>query len=88
MKESKLNFKRKIMEQILKEIQALKTQQFAFNNLMLENGKQNDLVYVVLKELLFELREEKKKGGLEEIIESMLRKLDILIGKLDNIEEI
>lgn len=76
------------MEQILKEIQALKTQQFAFNNLMLENGKQNDLVYVVLKELLFELREEKKKGGLEEIIESMLRKLDILIGKLDNIEEI
>ena len=74
------------MEEILKEIQALKTQQFAFNNLMLENGKQNDLVYVILKELLFELREEKKKGGLEEIIESILMKLDILIEKLDRLE--
>jgi len=42
---------------------------------------------VVLKELLSELREEKKKGGLEEIIESILLKLDVLIGKLDDIEE-
>ena len=75
------------MEEILKEIQALKTQQLAFNNLMLENGKQNDIIYVVLKELLSELREEKKKGGLEEIIESILLKLDVLIGKLDGIEE-
>ena len=49
------------MEEILKEIRALKTQQFAFNNLILENGKQNDIIYVVLKELLSELREEKKK---------------------------
>lgn len=75
------------MEEILKEIQALKTQQFAFNNLMLENGKQKDLIYVVLKELLLELREEKKKGGLEEIIESILLKLDVLIVKLDKVEE-
>ena len=75
------------MEEILKEIQALKTQQFAFNNLMIENGKQNDLIYVVLKELLSELREEKKKGGLEEIIESILLKLDVLIEKLKKIEE-
>ncbi len=74
------------MEEILKEIRALKTQQFAFNNLILENGKQNDLIYVVLKELLLELREEKKKGGLEEIIESILLKLDVLIGKLDDFE--
>ena len=74
------------MEEILKEIQAFKTQQFAFNNLMLENGKQNDVIYVVLKELLSELREEKKKGGLEDIIENILMKLDALIGKLDGIE--
>ena len=74
------------MEEILKEIQALKTQQLAFNNLMLENGKQNDIIYVVLKELLSELREEKKKGGLEEIIESILLKLNLLIEKLDGIE--
>ena len=75
------------MEEILREIQVLKTQQLAFNNLMLENGKQSDLVYVILKELLSELREEKKKGGLEEIIENILLKLDVLIGKLDGIEE-
>ena len=75
------------MEEILKEILALKTQQLAFNNLMLENGKQNDIIYVVLKELLSELREGKKKGGLEEIIESILLKLDVLIEKLDKIED-
>ncbi len=75
------------MEEILKEIQALKTQQLVFNNLMLENGKQNDIIYVVLKELLSELRDEKKKGGLEKIIESILLKLDVLIGKLDVLEE-
>ena len=74
------------MEEILKEIQVLKAQQLAFNNLMLENGKQNDIIYVVLKELLSELREEKKKSGLEDIVESILLKLDVLIGKLDQIE--
>ncbi|MCF6243877.1 MAG: hypothetical protein L3J43_02440 [Sulfurovum sp.] len=71
------------MEEILKEIQAVKTQQLAFNNLMIENGKQGDLIYVVLKELLLELREEKKKSGLNEIMEKILLKLDVLIGKLD-----
>ena len=75
------------MEEILKEIQALKTRQLAFNNLILENGKQNDMIYVILRELLLELREEKKKAGLKEIIESILLKLDVLIGKLDGIEE-
>ena len=75
------------MEEILKEIQTLKTQQFSFHNLMIENGKQSEMLYVVLKELLSELREEKKKGGLEEIIESILLKLDVLIGKLDGLEE-
>ena len=75
------------MDEILKEIQALKIQQLAFNNLMLENGKQNDMIYVILRELLLELREEKKKAGLKEIIESILLKLDVLIGKLDGIEE-
>ncbi len=74
------------MEEILKEIQTLKTQQFTFNNLMIENGKQSEMLYLVLKELLSELREEKKKGGLEEIIESILLKLDVLIGKLDGFE--
>lgn len=74
------------MEKILKEIQELKIQQLAFNNLMLENGKQNEMIFTVLKELLLELREEKKKGGLQEIIESILLKLDVLIGKLDELE--
>jgi len=74
------------MEEILKEIKALKTQQFAFNNLMIDNGKQNDMIYVVLKELLLELKEEKKKDGLNQIMESILLKLDVLIGKLDEIE--
>ena len=73
------------MEKILKEIQALKTQQLSFNNMMLENGKQNELIFVVLKELLSELKEGKEKGGLVEIIESILVKLDVLIGKLDNV---
>ena len=71
------------MEEILEEIQILKTQQLAFNNLMIENGKQNDMIFVVLKELLSELREEKKNGGVVEIIESILLKLDVLIEKLD-----
>jgi len=73
------------MEELLKEIQLIKTQQFAFNNLMLESTKQNDMVYVVLKELLLELREEKKKDGLNKIMEGILLKLDVLIGKLDEI---
>ncbi len=74
------------MEKILKEIQELKTQQLTFNNLMLENGKGNEMILVVLKELLSELREEKSKGGLEKTIESILVKLDVLIGKLDVLE--
>ena len=41
------------MEEILKEIQTRKIQQFVFNNLMIENGKQSEMLYVVLKELLF-----------------------------------
>jgi len=77
--------KGKNMEELLKEIQLIKTQQFAFNNLMLESTKQNDMVYVVLKELLLELREEKKKDGLNKIMEGILLKLDVLIGKLDEI---
>jgi len=74
------------MDEILKEIRELKTEQMAFNNLMLENGKQNEMIFVVLKELLVELREEKKNGGLEEIIEGILRKLDVLIGRLDGVD--
>jgi len=75
------------MEKILKEIQALKTQQLSFNNMMLENEKQNELIFVVLKELLLELKEEKEKDGLNKIIEGILLKLDVLMMKLDDIEE-
>jgi DNA replication protein DnaC len=74
------------MEKILKEIEELKTRQLTFNNLMLENGKQNEMIFVVLKELLSELREEKEKGSLKEVIENILKKLDILIEKLDELE--
>ena len=70
------------MEKILKEIQILKTQQLSFNNMMIETGKQNEMILVVLKELLSDLREENNKGGLEEMLESILKKLDALIGKL------
>lgn len=74
------------MEKFFKEIQELKTQQLAFNNMILENGKQNELILMVLKELLSELREEKEKGSLKEVIENILLKLDVLIGKLDELE--
>ena len=75
------------MDEILKEIRELKTEQMAFNNLMLENGKQNEMIFVVLKELLVELKEEKKNGGLEDIIEGILCKLDVLIGRLDGVDQ-
>jgi hypothetical protein len=72
------------MEEILKEIQTIKTQQLAFNNRIIENGKQNEMILVVLRELLSDLREEdKEKGGQEEIIEGILMRLDVLIDKLD-----
>jgi hypothetical protein len=75
------------MEEILKEIQTIKTQQLAFNNRIIENGKQNEMILVVLRELLSDLREEdKEKGGQEEIIEGILMRLDVLIGKLDSIQ--
>jgi hypothetical protein len=75
------------MEEILQEIKELKTQQLAFNNMMLENGKQNEMIFVVLKELLSELREEKGKDGLKDAIENILAKLEVLIGKLDELEK-
>ena len=75
------------MNEVLKEIHEIKTQQLVFNNLMLENGKQNEMILVVLKELLSELREEKEKGSLKEVIEDILVKLDVLIGKLDEFQE-
>lgn len=74
------------MEKILKEIQELKTQQIMFNNLMLENGKQNEMIFTVLKELLTELREEKGKDGLKDVFKDILIKLDILIEKLNELE--
>lgn len=74
------------MEEILQEIQELKTQQLAFNNLMLENGKQNEMILVVLKELLSELGEEKGKDGLKDVVENILAKLDVLIEKLNDPE--
>lgn len=75
------------MEEILQEIKELKTQQLAFNNMMLENGKQNEMIFVVLKELLSELREEKGKDSLKDAIENILAKLEVLIGKLDELEK-
>ena len=73
------------MDEIIREIQELKMQQIAFNNLMLENGKQNEMVFVVLKELLTELRKEKEQGREEEILEGILERLEVLIEKLDSI---
>jgi hypothetical protein len=75
-----------MMNEILQEIQELKTQQLAFNNMMLENGKQNEMIFAVLKELLSELQKEKGKDGLKEVVENILVKLDVLIGKLDGVE--
>ena len=75
------------MNEVLKEIHEIKTQQLAFNNSMLENGKQNEMILIVLKELLSELREEKEKGSLKEVVENILKKLDVLIGKLDELQE-
>jgi hypothetical protein len=74
------------MDEILKEIREFKTQQLVFSNLMLENGKQNEMILVVLKELLSELMKEKENGSLKEVIEDILVKLDVLIEKLDKFE--
>jgi len=73
------------MDEIIREIQELKIQQIEFNNLMLENGKQNEMIFVVLRDLLSELRgaKEKEQGREEEILEGILEKLEVLIEKLD-----
>ncbi|OQX75568.1 MAG: hypothetical protein B6D54_05645 [Epsilonproteobacteria bacterium 4484_65] len=66
------------MDELLKEIQELKTEQMAFNNLLFESGKQNEMIFVVLKELLAELREGKSSGELEEILGGILEGLEVL----------
>ena len=71
------------MNEILKEIQELKIQQIALSNLMIEQGKQNEMVLTVLKNLLSELIEEQEKSKEEEVLEGILEKLEILIEKLD-----
>ena len=73
------------MDEIIREIQELKIQQIEFNNLMLENGKQNEMIFVVLRDLLSELRgaKEQEQGREEEILEGILEKLEVLIEKLD-----
>ena len=40
------------MDEILNELQKIKTQQLALNNLILEQAKQNEMIFVVLKKLL------------------------------------
>ena len=75
------------MEKLLKEIQTIKTQQLSFNNLMIENTKQSEIIHIVLRELLMELKAEKKEDGLQKVMENIMLKLDVLIGKLDNIKE-
>ena len=74
------------MEKLLKEIETIKTQQFAFNNLMIENTKQSEIIHVVLRELLMELKAEKKEDELQKVMENIMLKLDVLIGKLDGPE--
>lgn len=75
------------MEEILQEIHEFKTQQLAFNNLMLENSKQNEMILIVLKELLKELQEEKAQEGFRDVVENILVKLDVLIEKFDSFKE-
>ena len=74
------------MDSILQEIQAIKTQQLSLSNSVIENGKQNEMILAVLKELLSELREEKDEAGLKEVLEGVLMRLDIVIKKLDKID--
>jgi acid stress-induced BolA-like protein IbaG/YrbA len=73
------------MSDILKEIQEIKTQQLVFNNLMIENAKQNEMISSVLQELLSELQITQEGDGFEELVEAILVKLDNLLMKLDNI---
>jgi len=74
-----------MMDDILKEIQELKRQQIAFNNLMIEAGKQNDMVFVILRDLLSELRGAKEKSSEEEVLEGVLERLEVLIEKLNTV---
>jgi len=75
------------MDSILQEIQAIKTQQLSLSNSVIENGKQNEMILAVLKELLSELREEKDEAGLKGLLEGVLVRLDIMIDKLELVEE-
>ena len=74
------------MEEILQEIRGMKTQQLAFNNLIVENGKQNEMILTVLREMLSELQN-KEQDSLDEAIEKILGKLDVLIVKLSGLKE-
>jgi hypothetical protein len=71
------------MDRVIQEIQAIKTQQLSLSNRVIENGKQNEMILAVLKELLSELREEKDEEGLKEVLEGVLVRLDIMIDKLE-----
>jgi len=73
------------MDDILKEIQELKRQQIAFNNLMIETRKQNDMIFVILRDLLSELRGAKEKSSEEEVLEGILERLEVLIEKLNTV---
>ena len=74
-----------MMDDILKEIQELKRQQIAFNNLMIETRKQNDMIFVILRDLLSELRGAKEKSSEEEVLEGILERLEVLIEKLNTV---
>jgi hypothetical protein len=74
------------MDEIIREIQAIKTQQLSLSNSVIENGKKNEMILAVLKELLSELREEKDEAGLKGLLEGVLMRLDIVIKKLDKID--
>jgi hypothetical protein len=75
------------MDEVIREIQAIKTQQLSLSNSVIENGKQNEMILAVLKELLSELREEKDEAALKGVLEEVLMRLDIMIDKLELVEE-
>jgi len=68
------------MEKILEEIRALKAQQAATNNLIIEQGKQNAMILAILKELVKELQS--KNDDQEDLVVDMMKRLDSVVGKL------
>ncbi len=67
------------MERILEEIGELKALQKATNNLVIENGKRDEMILLLLREILREANAPEGSDDVSHALKQVIRRLDSIV---------